>query len=469
MLSPLHLLTIIFTLALATGLGLFSKRQVRSASDFAIGGRKIAAPVVAGTIVGTLVGGASTIGTAQLAFQVGFSAWWFTLGGGLGCLALGLVLAGPLRRSAASTGPSFLAQVYGPPAGTLATLFSSLGILLNIVGQILAAVALLTSVLGLTPLTAAVITVLVMIGYVVFGGVWSTGLVGSLKVGLLYLSMLGVGLLALRLGGGWSGYRTALPAYPWFSLFGRGLGPDLAAGFSLVVGVLSTQTYLQAIFSARDVSAARRGALLSAIIIPPLGLAGILVGLYMRLTAPEITPGQALPLFILRYLPDWFGGLVLATLFIATIGTGAGLVLGISTMFTADLYQKLLVPGASDRQLLLVSRLAVIGFTGLGLLFVSGNLNSLILGWSFLSMGLRGATICLPLLAAIFWRGQVKPLAGVLAIGLGPLSTMGWAILGWRAVDPLYVGLAVSLGALLLVSLWPVPKTDGLVGESVIE
>jgi len=427
------------------------------------------APVVAGTIIGTLVGGASTIGTAQLAFQYGFSAWWFTLGGGLGCLVLGLVLAGPLRRSGASTGPGFLAQTYGPPAGTLATLFSSAGILLNIVGQILAAVALLTSVLDIPAPAAAIIAVLVMIVYVVFGGVWSTGLVGSLKVGLLTLSMVAVGLLALRLGGGWPGYRTTFPAYPWFSLFGRGIGPDLAAGFSLIVGVLSTQTYLQAIFAARNVAAARQGALISAAIIPPIGVAGILVGLYMRATTPGIIPREALPLFILQHLPDWFGGLVLATLFIATIGTGAGLVLGVSTMFTTDLYQKLLAPDASERQLLLVSRLAVIGFTGLGLLFVSGNLNSLILEWSFLSMGLRGATISLPLLAAIFWRRQVKPRAGVLAIGLGPLSTILWAIFGWQAVDPLYVGLSVSLGVLLTVSLRHAPEADGLCCKSMIE
>ena len=36
--------------------------------------------VVAGAIMGTLVGGSSTIGTAQLAYQYGMSAWWFTLG-----------------------------------------------------------------------------------------------------------------------------------------------------------------------------------------------------------------------------------------------------------------------------------------------------------------------------------------------------------------------------------------------------
>ncbi len=45
--------------------------------------------MIIGTIVGTLVGGASTVGTAELAFNHGFSALWFTLGGGIGCLIMG--------------------------------------------------------------------------------------------------------------------------------------------------------------------------------------------------------------------------------------------------------------------------------------------------------------------------------------------------------------------------------------------
>ena len=39
-----------------------------------------------GAIIGTLVGGSSTIATAQLAYTFGMSAWWFTLGAGIACL-----------------------------------------------------------------------------------------------------------------------------------------------------------------------------------------------------------------------------------------------------------------------------------------------------------------------------------------------------------------------------------------------
>ena len=83
-------------------------------------------PIVAGIIMGTLVGGSSTVGTAQLAFNYGMSAWWFTLGGGIACLMLALVYAKPWRRSGCMTLIGIISKEYGPRAGLAASLMSSL-------------------------------------------------------------------------------------------------------------------------------------------------------------------------------------------------------------------------------------------------------------------------------------------------------------------------------------------------------
>ena len=42
----------------------------------------LSALLVTGSLIGTLVGGSSTIGTAQLAYSNGLAAWWWTLVGG---------------------------------------------------------------------------------------------------------------------------------------------------------------------------------------------------------------------------------------------------------------------------------------------------------------------------------------------------------------------------------------------------
>ena len=379
---------------------------------------------------------------AQRSWPSTISVWWFTLGAGIGCLLLAFQ-ARPLREGNYETVPEILAGVYGDQVRTAACIFSSIGIFLNLVGQMLAAVALLTSMLGISSWLAAVVAAVLIIVYVVFGGVWGTSLVGLVKLILLYSLLIIVGWQAYELVGGWRQLQIALPAFPWFSLFGRGVTVDLAAGFSLIVGVLSTQTYIQNILFGRDTNASRKGAMLAAILVPLAGIPGILVGLYMRLNFAGLPPVQAFPVFILTHLPSWLAGIALATLIITVVGTGAGLVLGISTMLTKDIYSNFSGNTKTERNLL-VLRLVIVGVMLLCLgVVLSGNLSSLILDWSYLSMGLRGATICLPLVVALLWPRRVSPVAGKLAVILAPTAVLGWKIWG-GIIDPLYPGLAVS-------------------------
>lgn len=129
-----------------------------------------------------------------------------------------------------------------------------------------------------------------------------------------------------------------------FSPFCRGVGTDLGAGISLLLGVLTTQTYAQAVLSAKSTSQARVGAVVSAVLIPIIGIFGIIVGLYMRTVTDPSTfvTSTALTSFILDYsgMPPLVAGLVLGALFIATVGTGAGLALGIATIINRELIQK---------------------------------------------------------------------------------------------------------------------------------
>ena len=102
-------------LLVTAGIALVSGRNVRSTRDSTIAGRRAGRQIVAGIIVGALVGGSSTVGTAQAAFVYGLPAGWFTLGAGLGCLVLAAFFAPPLRRSAVETLPHFLVGSFGGP------------------------------------------------------------------------------------------------------------------------------------------------------------------------------------------------------------------------------------------------------------------------------------------------------------------------------------------------------------------
>ncbi|PLY03208.1 MAG: sodium:solute symporter [Desulfuromonas sp.] len=429
--------TLVGILLLAWG----KKSKAHNSSEFSLSGRQAGGWNVFGAITGTLVGGASTIGTAQLAFMYGLSAWWFTLGAGLACLFLGLFLAAPLRRGNVVTIPEFIARYYGPRARMVASLYLTLGMFIQIVAQLLACGAILAVLFGLPLWLSASISALLVVLFTLGGGMKSAGLTGLIKMLLIYVTMLAAGWLALRLAGGWSGLCENFTTFPWFSLFGYGVKEGISDLASMLVGVVSTQTYLQAVFSASSEQSARKGAFLSAAIIPPLGLLGILVGLSMRLSHPQLESALALPTFILENFPQLFAGVAFATLLIAAVGTASGLALGVATTLKIDLL------GHFDTRTegLFFFRGVTVLVVFAAYLLLLGNLGSAIMDWSFLSMGLRGATLFFPLLFAIFLNRFPLQRAGALAIFVAPACVVAAGMLHLELLPPLYIGLLISL------------------------
>lgn len=442
-----HGITIIATIILVALVGVYSARQVKSSSDFATAGRRAGWQIVAGTILGTFVGGACTVGSAQMAYQYGLSAWWYTIGAGFGCLGLGVIFGKRLWESNAKTVPEILSFEFGGTARLCSSIIVTLALFVNIIPQVLSAIALLLSMFKITAAFATIIGVGLMIVYVVFGGIWGAGLAGLTKVLLILGSVSVVGGVVFTQAGGVSGFQNMHPAFPWYSLAGtKGLASGVAGAMSAIIGIMSTQTYIQAIMSAKGVRTGRLGAIASFIVIPCVGFISTMIGLYMRHQFPDIEPATAFPMFVLTFINPWFGGVILATLLISVVGTGAGVTLGISTILSNDIFKKYLKPDATDKQVLAMSRILIVVVLMATVAFISDNLKSSILGWSILSMGLRGTAAFLPLIAALFLKGRIYRPAGIAAMILGPAAVLGWnIILPKSTFDPLYVGLAVGV------------------------
>ena len=177
-----HIVGVLATLTLMVAVGLYAGSKVKTAADFSTGGRQASTFIVSGTIMGTLVGGASTIGTAQLAFQYGFAAWWFTLGAGIACAILGLGMVRPMWESKVETLPQYLVKTYGMAMGPISSIFTSVGMYFSLIAQVLSFCALVTTMYPMDTTVAAFIGMLLVLAYVLFGGVWGTGLAGIVKL-----------------------------------------------------------------------------------------------------------------------------------------------------------------------------------------------------------------------------------------------------------------------------------------------
>lgn len=484
-LTAVHIIGILLTVGLLVAIGLLSGRGVKDARSFAIGG-KANSWMVCGIIMGTLVGGQSTIGTAQMAFCYGLSAWWFTIGAALGSAVLGLVYVVPLRRSGCVTLAEIVAKEYGHKAETIGSLLCMMGIFISIVSQVLASSAMLTTLFSIPTLWGAILSALLIAIFVFFGGIRSAGLGGIIKVVLLYVASIASAVVVLGMGGGLSDVMESLHTMlsqqqvansvgvdnpdtinaRYANLVGRGVLKDVGSGLSLLLGVLATQTYAQGIWAARGYRQARRGALLSALLVPVIGAACTLVGLYMRghyITSDEYAAirdaggtlpdgiriishtAEVFPRFILDNCPDWIGGIVIGTLFVTVLGGGSGLTLGAATILVRNVFSN--VPrkdGSHWGESRNLYRLSIVTLVALALVVSLTSHRTLINDLGFLSLGLRATALLLPLTTALFMPGAISRQAVITAMIAGTAMMMAASLLNLPS-DPIFYGIGTEI------------------------
>lgn len=444
-----HIIGIVITFLAIIVVSLLSGRKVKSGSDFDSAGGKASAVIVTGAILGTLVGGSSTVGTAQLAYTFGMSAWWFTLGGGIACLLLAIFFVKPIRHSKAQTLVGIISGVYGEKAGVASSILSSVGTFINILSQLIAATAIIEIVFPNISLVVSVaIAVGLMIIYVVFGGMLSVGSVGVVKLILLFLAVIAGAAFVLYHSNGISLLWNNLDHATYFNLFARGIGVDGGAGLSLILGVFSTQSYAQALLMGKSDKTAQRGAVLSAALIPLIGIGGILIGQYMRVTVPDLASAKmAFPLFITQHMPPLLGGIILATLIITVVGTGSGLSLGICTVINRDIVKKRTHRFDDPKKNLVFSRLLIIGILVIAGIFCVCPIGDTILNFAFMSMGLRGAVIFVPLCCALWLKNKVDAGWVLVAIIVSPIVVLVFGVLKILPFDALFIGIIFALAA----------------------
>ncbi|MCB4204690.1 hypothetical protein LF845_06915 [Deferribacterales bacterium Es71-Z0220] len=392
---------VIFTIILS--LQVFSsKHKANNSNDFMLAGRNLSYFGVAGVIIGTLVGGASTIGTVQMAYYYGIAGVIFTLGSGIACFILGLFFTNKLYDNKITTVTEFIGNYFGDRFKKISSFFSTLGIYIHIIAQIIASGAIVSFFFNTNIVIGSFISSLLILTYSVYGGVKGSSVIGKIKIFVIYIVMTVSFVEAFRHSG--LEIFDKLPKnINWFSLFSYGKKKAIFDIVFMIIGVLSTQVYLQAIFSAKSKKDAILGSLLSAVLIPPIGFLGVYVGMYVRANGFATQSGaEVLPYFISTHFPSVFSSIILSFILFIILGTASGLVVGVTTNIFKDFLSKF-----NFKNEINVIRLVntIVVFTSF--LIVLLGMQSKILKWSYLSMGIRGSIIFLPLLSILYFGHKI--------------------------------------------------------------
>jgi solute:Na+ symporter, SSS family len=290
--------------------------------------------------------------------------------------------------------------------------------------------------------------------------------------------------ILLAKAGGWSGLHAALPQefFGWFGRFSVRNGVDQGAwtGFiramELMVPtmllLLGNQTMYQKFFSARS----ERDARLSVLgwIIGTIVLESVIVLLAMTggtMFRDEIESGKLPAWGIIPYMArhgvtSFVGALFLAAIFAKVVSTGNNYLFSPATSVVHDVFQRFLLKKASDRTLILVSRI-VVAF--LGLLALAQAFQPSILATAVYAYDVYGAGITPAVVSAFFWK-RTTTAGGLSSIVAGTAMALFWKIahleeatqaaLGY-SVPMIFPALAASLACLIAVSLLtPIPREE---------
>ncbi|MFO1475845.1 MAG: cation acetate symporter [Verrucomicrobiota bacterium] len=113
--DPYILLFSAVTVVATLGMGFWSARKSKTASDFFVAGRSVSVGWNASAISGEYLSAASFMGIAGMVMSSGYDALWYPVCYACGYLFLLLFIAGPLRRFGAYTIPDFAEGRFDSP------------------------------------------------------------------------------------------------------------------------------------------------------------------------------------------------------------------------------------------------------------------------------------------------------------------------------------------------------------------
>jgi len=464
-------LPVILTFALYTllvlGVGIYATKFTKTMEDFFLAGRRLGAWVTAISSVASSESGWVVLGLVGIAYKEGLSAVWIAPGCLLGYVANWYLLAFRLRRESKGLGALTVSDFLEAKANDSSRLVRMVAVVITffcmmgyVGAQFNAAGKTFDAVFKISYSNGVLLGAVITIVYTLLGGFravsWTDLIQGLMMVfGLIFLPVLAV----IHLGGLGNLFQGLAQQSPSLLI----LSGDKAgfALFGLIIGYLGiglgypgqphVVTRYMAVRGEREIRRSRLIAITWGILVY---YGAIFLGLAGRLILPQIAdPEYTYPTVALRLLPPVLAGIMLAAITSAIRSTADSQLLVAASAVARDVYQRVFQREASQKRLVLISRLTVLL---LGLLaFILAMTRSRVVFWFvlFAWSGL-GASFGPPILFSLYWKRTNKwgIVAGMI---VGFATTVVWKLTGLssRTVYELvpaffFSALAVVIGSL---------------------
>src|SRR3954454_11224944 len=317
----------------------WAAKRTRSAKDFYAAGRSVSGLQNGLALAGDYMSAASFLGISGMCAMRGYDGMIYATGWLVGWPALMFLVAEPLRNLGKFTFADVVAfRLQQTPVRIAAAIGGVLTVLTYTIAQMVGAGNLIKMMFGIDYLWAEVIVGVVMLAYVLFGGMVATTWVQIIKAVLLLGGVTVLTFLVLSKFGFNPGNLYAAVATEWGQ---KALEPGslvstpieaVSLGLALMFGVLGLPHILMRFYTVPDAKTARKSVLYATgligyfyIIIPIVGFgASVLVGRKV-ITAVDAGGNMAAPLLSEMLGGTAFLGFIAAVAFATILAVVAGL------------------------------------------------------------------------------------------------------------------------------------------------
>ena len=452
-------------------IGIFASRKVLGSRDeYWVAGRRIGTIVNAMAIMAALASGGSIIGVMGLAYSQGIPATLALFAGSvLGFPIASLLVARPLRNFGKYTITDFLAYRY--PSSIVRFLVPVLIVIafvIYIVAQLKAAGITATALLGIPYNTALVISTLVFIVYVSFGGMIAITWTDVIQGVLMLLVVVGAAsVFVWRIGSPLEILGKATTVAPELGqVINQPISSYLGYFIIWATAIPVIPHIIMRVNTAKDAASARLSLNLAMLFYSVIILVAVLIIVPVgRTDFPSLADADQL---FLRVIESRFSplvrGIAVTAVLAAVMSTTDALLLACSSAISHDILGELMRKPASERKL---ARIRVISTWVIG---------SIALLWAFsppelitqfytAGVGLLSASLFVPTIGGLWWK-RANRTGGIAAVITGALL-YAFAMSGVvdMGVAPIIIALPGSAIAMILGGLYGAPEKPSMIAE----
>ena len=463
------IIAFVLYLGLMVFVGLRNAKNNNSAADFFLGGRKVGPWVTALSAEASDSSAWLLMGLPGLCYLGGFKeTFWTAFGLIVGTYLAWLLIAKPLRKCSVAFGdsitiPEFLTNRFKDKTHILSIVsvfFIVVFFTIYTASGFVACAKLFRSVFGLSWNTGLLIGFVIILSYTILGGYKAVCTTDFIQGSLIFIAFIISGIVIVATLGGFGNAINQVSSFTDRALNGefgsamlnaftgnRTFSPMSAiSAFAWCLGYFGMPHIILRFMGCRsnkELTTARRVGItwmiisyIGAVLIGSLGTAWLLnKGIILGADPSEVTTaglkalgtGTQEAVFsetMIRMFPAFIAGIFLCGILAAAMSTADSQLLSASSAIGQDIFKGLIKKDASDKQVLLISRICVFLIAIVGLLLAL-NPNSSIFGLVSYAWAGFGGTFGPLIILALYWKKTTAPgaVAGLLT---GGATVVAW-------------------------------------------